>query len=273
MAVYNMLNAFNDITLSVSQMRYVKLDSRWHSDFARVTFSRIYYVCKGEADVVCNGTPHHLTPGNIYFVPAGSDFSYSCEEYMEKLYIHVSVLQKNRYDLFSRLKECVVLPGLSREEFRRLCRCVGSADANDMMYLKAHLHDLLMRVVDKSGVDLGRPEVYAPLTERALEYMEEHLSCGLTVKQVAQALRVSADRLQRTFQQDVKLSVGRYITKRVLYAAEERLRISDDSIQDISEHFGFCDQFYFSRRFADYFGVSPRRYRKFISIGQPIELD
>ena len=268
-----MLKAFNEISLHVSQMRYVKLDSRWHSEFARVTFSRIYYVYKGEADVICNGTPYHLTPGNIYFVPAGADFAYSCKEYMEKLYIHVSVLQNNRYDLFSRLKECVVLPGLPEEEFRRLCRCAGSADANDMIYLKCHLHTLLQQVVEKSGVDLGQPEVYAPLTERALEYIEEHLNCGLTVKQVAEGVRVSEDRLQKVFQQDVKTTVGRYITERVLYAAEKRLRISDDNIRDISEWLGFCDQFYFSRRFADYFGVSPRRYRKFISMGQPIELE
>lgn len=273
MAVYNMLKAFNEISLSVSQMRYVKLDSRWHSDFARVTFSRIYYVCKGEADVVCNGTAYHLTPGNIYFVPAGSNFAYHCAEYMEKLYIHVSVLQNNRYDLFSRLKECVVLPGLPQEEFRRLCRCAGSADANDMMYLKCHLHTLLQQVVEKSGVDLGQPEVYSPLTERALEYIEEHLHCSLTVKQVAEGIKVSEDRLQKIFQQDIKKTVGRYITEQVLYAAEIRLRISDDSIQSISAHFGFCDQFYFSRRFADYFGVSPRRYRKLISMGQPIEIE
>lgn len=273
MAVYNMLKAFNDISLSVSQMRYVKLDNRWHNEFARVTFSRIYYVRKGEADVVCNGIHHHLTPGNIYFVPACSDFSYSCREYMEKLYIHVSVLQNNRYDLFSRLKECIVLPGLTEEEFKRLYRCAGSADANDMIYLKCHLHTLLQQVVEKSGVDLGQPEVYAPLTERALEYIEEHLHCGLTVKQVAEGLKVSEDRLQRIFRQDIKKSVGRYITEQVLYEAEIRLRISDDSIQAISAHFGFCDQFYFSRKFAAYFGVSPRRYRKFISVGQPVELD
>ncbi len=273
MAVYNMLKTFNDITLSVSQMRYVKLDNRWNSEFARVMFSRIYYVCKGEGDVVCNGTPIHLTPGNIYFIPAGVDFAYSCKEYMEKLYIHVSVLQNNRYDLFSRLKECVVLPGLSREDFKRLCRCAGSADANDMIYLKCHLHMLLQQVVEKSGVELGRPEVYSPLTERAMEYIEEHLYSGLTVEQVADGLQVSEDKLQREFRRDVKTSVGRYITERVLYAAEKRLRISDDSIRDISEWLGFCDQFYFSRRFADYFGVSPRRYRKFISMGQPIEVE
>ena len=273
MALRDMMKGFNDISVSISQMLYVKLDNRWNSKFARVNFSRIYYVCKGEADVVCNGKTIHLTPGHIYFIPACSEFSYACAEYMEKLYIHVSVLQNNRYDVFSRLKDCVVLPGLDEEEIKHLCHCANSADVNDILYLKAHLHALLMQVVEKAGVDLGRPDVYSPLTERAMDYIEQNLHCGLTVKQVADDLQVSEGKLQSAFRRDLRIGVGRYITERVLYAAEERLRMSDESVCAISEWLGFCDQFYFSRRFADYFGVSPRQYRKQITMGQPIEVE
>ena len=37
-------------------------------------------------------------------------------------------------------------------------------------------------------------------------------------------------------------------------------------ISRISERYGFCDQFYFSRRFKEKFGVTPQKYRKMNSL-------
>jgi AraC-like DNA-binding protein len=47
----------------------------------------------------------------------------------------------------------------------------------------------------------------------------------------------------------------------VLFKAEEMLIKSNLSILEISEMFGFYDQFYFSRRFKERFGISPLKYR------------
>ena len=262
MVFRDMFDDCYNISTHISQLMYVKLDSSWHRDTPVVAAeSRIYYICKGEADLICNGKAYKLTPGNIYFVPAGAAYCYRCERYMEKLFIHVSMLQRSGYDLFNRVKNCVVLTG-REQEIRRLCQCMDTADMHSMLYLKAHLHALMLEVVERTGIDLGKPEVYSQLTYRAIKYIEEHLHCGLTIKQVAEELQVPQSRLQNAFREDVKVTMGKYITDRLMYAAEKRLRISDDSIRDISEHFGFCDQFYFSRRFADYFGASPYQYRK-----------
>jgi len=44
--------------------------------------------------------------------------------------------------------------------------------------------------------------------------------------------------------------------------AERLLMTSNISIRDLGQKFGYADQLYFSRRFKDKFGMSPREYRK-----------
>ena len=258
----DMLDSFHKISPRISELRSVKLDSSWHHEMPYTTpESRIYYICKGEADITCNGKPYHMTPGNIYFLPAGSNYTYRCETSMEKLFLHVSMLRRNGYDLFNQVKECVVLTD-RKQEIDRLCRCVDAADLHSVLVLKAHLHALMLEVMERAGVELGQPEAYTALTYRAIEYIENHLRCGLTLEQVAKGLQVPQSRLVQTFRKDMGVTMGKYITDRLMCAAEAVLRTGDESIHAVSERFGFCDQFYFSRKFTDYFGVAPQKYRR-----------
>lgn len=267
----DMLDSFNEISPRISELVYVKLDSRWRYDTPfTAPESHIYYITKGEAEMTCNGKLYHLTPGNIYFVPAGAAYCYRCAEYMEKLYIHVSMLRRNGYDLFNRVKECVVFTD-RQQEIDRLCRCVAKADMHSMLYLKAHLQSLMLEVVERAEIELGAPEAYTPLTYQAIEYIEKNLRCGLTIEQVAKGLQVPQSKLLRTFRKDMNVTVGKYIADRLMYAVENRLRTTGESLHDISEKFGFCDQFYFSRRFTECFGMTPLQYRKHSKLGQPID--
>lgn len=267
----DMLDSFNEISPRISELVYVKLDSRWHHEtpFAAAE-SHIYYITKGEAEMTCNGTLYRLTPGNIYFVPAGAAYCYRCEEYMEKLYIHVSMLQRNGYDLFNRVKRCIVFTD-RQPEIDRLCQCVEKADQHSMLYLKAHLQSLMLEVVEQSGIELGAPEAYAPLTYQVIDYVEKNLRCGLTIERVAKGLRVPQSKMLKIFRKDMGMTMGKYITDRLLYAVENRIRTSEESLHDISERFGFCDQFYFSRRFTGYFGMNPYQYRKQSRLGRPLD--
>ena len=51
-------------------------------------------------------------------------------------------------------------------------------------------------------------------------------------------------------------------SERLMYSAQRKLLCTDLSVNEISEAFGFCDQFYFSRYFKRRCGESPLRYRK-----------
>ena len=58
------------------------------------------------------------------------------------------------------------------------------------------------------------------------------------------------------------ITIGKYIDGIVLLTAKERLADKSYDISTISDDLGFCDTFYFSRRFKESFGRTPNQYRK-----------
>jgi AraC-like DNA-binding protein len=56
--------------------------------------------------------------------------------------------------------------------------------------------------------------------------------------------------------------VGKYINDLLMFEAGRLLAADGRTIGEISAALGFCDQFYFSRRFAGHFLMTPREYRK-----------
>ena len=60
---------------------------------------------------------------------------------------------------------------------------------------------------------------------------------------------------------ELGVSIGQYIDSQILFRAKLELELNKLSIAEISEKYGFCDQFYFSRFFKKHIGESPRQYK------------
>jgi AraC-like DNA-binding protein len=58
------------------------------------------------------------------------------------------------------------------------------------------------------------------------------------------------------------VSLSAYIERQIMHEASRLLLQSKLTAGEVSERLGFCDQFYFSRRFSAFFGISPREFRK-----------
>ena len=77
---------------------------------------------------------------------------------------------------------------------------------------------------------------------------------------IVNAVRLS-NRYKR-FKAELSKPVGEYVNDTIMFEAGQLLLKTNLSILAISEKYGFSDQFYFSRRFKEKFGVSPMKYRK-----------
>jgi len=53
-----------------------------------------------------------------------------------------------------------------------------------------------------------------------------------------------------------------YMDDQLIQAAQWKLLRTGDSVEKISTQLGYCDQFYFSRRFRQLSGESPLQFRK-----------
>ena len=68
--------------------------------------------------------------------------------------------------------------------------------------------------------------------------------------------------MSEKFRQEVGVTLGKYIDDQLMAAAQWQLLKTKVSIGEISDALGYCDQFYFSRRFKQLCGETPLQYRK-----------
>jgi AraC-like DNA-binding protein len=79
---------------------------------------------------------------------------------------------------------------------------------------------------------------------------------------LAEAAGMSLSTFRRRFRAATGLAIHQYATQRRLLHAKDRLARADLSIKQIAHETGYRDVYYFSRHFAQVFGVPPGRYRK-----------
>ena len=129
------------------------------------------------------------------------------------------------------------------------------------LQVRQRIYDILLSLMDANGVELVSRKL-SPCVTKAVAFIRQNLSVKLSNTQIAEYAGVSVSTLTKRFQRELSMSVHDYIENLVFSEAVRLIRQSDVSIGQISEKFGFCDQFYFSRRFKEKIGTAPRSYRR-----------
>lgn len=251
----------NKIYMDISEMKIARLGREWSAEKVCSVFTRVYMVTEGGGMICCRGKEIPLRQWNIYVIPAGTEFSYSCNDYMEKIFFHLSVFLPNHYDIFNRASDCFVFE-YQRGVIENVKRQLSENRLGGVITIKSCLYDIVLKCIQADGKMNEGIVTYSELIEKTMEYIDANLSAALTVSQVAEAVFLSPSKLQKAFKREMGLPVGRFIDERLMYAAEREVRRGEYSMNEISTMLGFCDQFYFSRRFSETYGKPPLQYRK-----------
>jgi AraC family transcriptional regulator len=97
---------------------------------------------------------------------------------------------------------------------------------------------------------------------RVVDAIEADLARTLSLDELARVAGVHASHLSRSFRRVFGESVGGYLRRRRLEAADALLTRSDVSLADVAAHAGFCDQAHFTRAYRRQFGVTPGQRRR-----------
>lgn len=255
-----LLYATRKINLDIQEISYGYLDSEWTNENLCAAFTRIYIPLSGEGRIRYGDTALTLSPGNIYLVPSGLSFSSECEERMEKIYIHLTLTHPDGSDVFFGVPRALVLAHAT-QEIERIQELYHSLDLSSVLQLKTLLSSLLLRALALCRPIYGSIRPYSEVTQAALSYIEDHLSAQLGIREIAEALFISPLALQKAFRSDLGKPIGTYMNDSLMARAERELLDTTRSIKEISERLGYCDQFYFSRRFSQTHGINPRKFR------------
>ena len=248
--------------LSVIFHGYVVTDETWHQVPLPVPWTRVYYVMDGSAFFVCEDGEVEMEPGYVYVAPCGLTYGYRGAPSVEKLFFHVNATLPDGQDIFSSRDARIIRLKRSPAEMNRLLSLYRSDSPANQISVNAEIWRTVAEAAELLSPDKPKTTYSANVTA-AISYIRDHLSARLKASEVAEALFCSAGSLGEHFRKEIGMSVARYIDDLLMFEAR-RMLVSEPekSIGVISSELGFCDQFYFSRRFVKRFSVTPRDYRR-----------
>lgn len=100
---------------------------------------------------------------------------------------------------------------------------------------------------------------------RSINYMREHYDRVITRGQLAQIAGITPWHYSRKFSEQYGKPPLDYLAHYRIYRAQEELLLTSATSQDIAKKSGFEDAHYFSRRFKQLKGVSPKQYRQTVN--------
>lgn len=124
---------------------------------------------------------------------------------------------------------------------------------------------LLMSIFVRGPFPLPADDPLPEGVHRAIAHVRErwrHALEPVTVQELASAASISRGHLSRLFREHVGVGPVAAFERLRLQRAATLLTRTSLTIKAVSEACGFANQYHFSRRFKDAYGVAPRTYRQ-----------
>jgi len=122
---------------------------------------------------------------------------------------------------------------------------------------RCHETELLRLATVKSNTSSRREALF-----RVTRYIRENLANDhLSLTDAAAAAFLSPNYLAHLLKKEVGKSFTDLVTERRMECAQVLLANTPMRIADVAHASGFCDEGYFTRRFKQWYGTSPRAYR------------
>lgn len=254
---------WNSVKLEILENELFTGDCSWNFHGMSSPFNRIYFMIDGDAYLKNDKEFYELLPGHMYLVPAGSRYDYVCTSVIHKYYIHFNLEIFPGNDLFSHfsgIQDLVYAPEL----LETILAETQKDSLGGILHLKAIFWQIVYDFLRCSAEEIDYVKLYKGFENQknTLDYLSAHLSAGLRIREIADALEMPIHQLSRSFSRDTGYGLKEYMEQMLLKKARHLLLHTDMSVSEISESLGFTDPFYFSRFFKKYEQIAPREYRR-----------
>ncbi len=255
-----LLNAIRETDIIIQRACFTRLDTSWGFKTSGAAYTRLYFISSGEGFLKTDNQYIKMLPGNVYLVPAECKFSCGCE-YLEKLFFHISVSTVEKYDMPIIDKEILALT-YPAENIEKLKALLHSDNYIDILQIKAELLAVLNEFFNKFSLKRTGIKTHSELVTRIINFINENTSLKLKVSDISKFTFLSESKIRNTFLNEMGIPIGKYIDDMIFIKAKRMMAVKEKSIATVSAELGFCDQFYFSRRFKQKFGLSPTEFKK-----------
>ena len=106
-----------------------------------------------------------------------------------------------------------------------------------------------------------------PIVERIIKYvliMEDEEFAALSVCKLAEEFDIDRFKLSREFKRETDINLENFLLKeKMTRAALMLMAYRDITIKEVAERIGFCTCDYFIRKFRQYYGIVPGKYKEY----------
>ena len=143
---------------------------------------------------------------------------------------------------------------------RRVVAEVRLGEPGWRLVVQGLMMELLGQIARARAGSPGRSS--SPWLRGVKERLDSDYTAGVSIAELARMVGVHPVHLARSFRSSYGCSVGEYVRRRRLTAAEELLVNSQLDLREVALRCGFADQSHFSKAFRRGAGVSPGHYRR-----------
>jgi AraC-like DNA-binding protein len=227
------------------------------------------------------GKVFNINQDNMIVLPPSAEFSVIC-----KSSIFDCLVLQPKLDLNEKVLEAY--PSIIRPHYDKLMqnttvfsrtnwldeiihryffeRVVSGSQGNDATnFLETEIFKEVYFVATKEGeVSAGYTQNahLSSVTQRAIEFMENHLFDKITIKDLAKQSKASESTLLRAFKHDLSIPPFKYLRLRRLDEAMKLLRHENIHVGDVANLLGYESFSAFSEAFKERFGVVPSSCHK-----------
>lgn len=228
----------------------------------------IYFITEGECTYFIDTKTYRLEPGDLILIPDGiihntkyrncghSRMLINCSyQYIpatvrpllpSMLYLYRNPsIYRELYDIFKKI-QC---------EYAR-----PDSLTDDILRCYTHMLFFLLARNRDTCVPVGKGN---EAIEKAVNYIQKNFSSELNLSDLSKLCGMSPEHFSRMFKQETGFGFSKYLSLLRLQKAELLLRGSDEmTITKIAGECGFGDSNYFSVKFKNFYGISPKQMQK-----------
>ncbi|MEO0446682.1 MAG: AraC family transcriptional regulator, partial [Verrucomicrobiota bacterium] len=239
------------LSLDILSTRLIELKT-WTLRGLNDPFWRLYLPVRGEAEVWAGLKGEQeairLTPNSAYLIPPRTTITSRVPDEFTKWYVHFSLGGSGDRATAG------VYPVQSTPRMKEVLEQMSQHPEDPYPWLS---FGLVAEALEQVPTEIWTDRRVDPRVEHAMEYLRAHLARKLSSEEVAKAVGVSVRNLHHLFHKDLQMTPMRVLLDFRLDRACRLLRHGNESIEQIAEHCGFANRYYFSRMMKKYRGVSP----------------
>lgn len=239
-----------ECTIYITNQVFCQPDWSWQSDTNGWSGYHIWYVDSGEAYITVHGEKYHLFPGDTFLFDLKEN--HICTHHPDNP-LMVSTIYFDCPPLLYQIRVIRQTPLLAETVHHILVSMEEQKHSYACLWLQA----LLASFTD---FQIKKPLISSTV-QKACLYLENHLSDHISLDKLSQYTDYSKNQLLRIFQKELGCTPMQYYLQKKIAYAKSQLIYSNQSIREISDMLGFCDDSYFSKVFKSQVGCSPGDFR------------